>query len=491
MRTTNSKLRFAGNIILEFPMTSTFFILLIVLLYRSSNSEFKTVVVTLVGEDSALKTLALIISSILVMFWEIFYKNTLLVLRSKKKGKAKSIFVKLDKASIRFCLITISVNYFFVLSALEYEALASKILSFFGILGLHPNFADLRTTLLGISCLEVNRIGDYISCGDRGNNWTYPSILLNLRGLDINESAAPLMMFAMLITITFFLYRLSRHLAFVPFILLLSLLNLSPFLIVIERGNLDLLIFLAILIVVSILNNSSISRWALILCAFLIFMAALLKFYPLIGITPLVYLSLKKIKQFGRSTLIIIMTFGLVALLVLLPDLSRLWRNEVIDLSGSIGLGNIVALASGLGSTKTVDAVSSLLIFILMISIFHKKLWAETAFYSNLNVNTRTQLLLTSLIASAPWLTTTNYYYRLIMLWPLIYCLFRLSTQTSLDLSSITQTILFPTILSNILVFRTFAIVQNIALIPIYLIAVFFVARELVEIKSQLDLKGS
>jgi uncharacterized membrane protein (Fun14 family) len=273
------------------------------------------------------------------------------------------------------------------------------------------------------------------------------------------------------------------------FILLIFLLNLPPFLIVTERGNLDLFILVSILGVILLLNNYSTNKWTFILCAFLISMAALLKFYPLIGIAPLVYLSLRNTKQFGRSTLIIVMALGLLAFLILLPDLSRLGQNEVSDLSGSIGLGNLVALASGLDSTKTVGVVSSLLILVLIISIFQKRLWAETSFYSDLNIKMRTELLLTSLIATTPWVTTTNYYYRLILLWPLIYSLLKISGQTSLDLTAITRTILFPTLLSYILVFRTFAIVQNIALIPIYLLAVFFVARELVKIKAQLRLR--
>lgn len=480
---------FARNRVLDYPLSLTFFILLITLLFRFSRSDFKSVVVSAVGEDSVFKTIALATGTFLVIFWEIFYRKNLITFRLKKGIAEKSLFVRLDNSIVRCCAITISVNYLFLLNVLEYRELATKILSFFGILAIYPNFADLRTTLLGISCSEVNRIGDYISCGNRGNSWTYPSILLNLRELEINLNAVTLIMSTTLISITLILFILTRHMDFGHFILLVFLLNLPPFLIVIERGNLDLLIFVSILGVILLLNNYSTSKWAFILCAFLISIAALLKFYPLIGIAPLVYLSLRNIKQFGRSTIIIVMTLGLVAFLIVLPDLSRLGQYEVADLSGSIGLANLIALASGLDSTKTIDAFSSLLLLILIIFIFHKKLWAETTFYSYLNIKIRTQLLLTSLIATAPWVTTTNYYYRLILLWPLIYCLLKLAGQTSLDLTAITRTVLFPTILSCILVFRTFAIVQNICLIPIYLLAVFFVARELADFKARLKFR--
>jgi hypothetical protein len=489
LRLAQKKLRFVRNRVFEFPLSLSFFILFIILLYRSSKSDFNLVLVNVVGEDSVYKTIALATAIFSVIFWEIFYRNNLIPFSLKIGIPGKSLFVMLDNSIVRCCAITISVNYLFLLNVLEYKELATKILSLFGILALYPTFADLRTTLLGISCSEVNRIGDYISCGNRGNNWTYPSILLNLRELDINQNAVNLIMFTTLISITLILFILTRHMDFGHFILLIFLLNLPPFLIVTERGNLDLFILVSILGVILLLNNYSTNKWTFILCAFLISMAALLKFYPLIGIAPLVYLSLRNIKQFGRSTLIIVMALGLLAFLILLPDLSRLGQNEVIDLSGSIGLGNLVALASGLDSTKTVGVVSSLLILVLIISIFQKRLWAETAFYSDLNIKMRTELLLTSLIATTPWVTTTNYYYRLILLWPLIYSLLKISGQTSLDLTAITRTILFPTLLSYILVFRTFAIVQNIALIPIYLLAVFFVARELVKIKAQLRLR--
>ena len=489
MSLAQNKLRFARNRVLDFPLTLSFFILLIILLYRSSRSEFNSIVVNVVGEDSVYKTIALATAIFSVIFWEILFRNNLIPFSSKKGIIGKSLFVRLDNFIVRCCAITISVNYLFLLNVLEYRELATKILSLFGILALYPNFADLRTTLLGISCSEVNRIGDYISCGNRGNNWTYPSILLNLRGLDINQNAVTLIMFTALISITIILFILTRHMDFGHFILLIFLLNLPPFLIVTERGNLDLFILVSILGVILLLNNYSKSKWTLILCAFLLSTAALLKFYPLIGIAPLVYLSLRNIKQFGRSTLMIVMALGILAFLIVLPDLSRLGQNEVNDLSGSIGLGNLIALASGLDSTKTIDAVSSLLLLVLIISIFQKRLWLETAFYSNLNIKMRTELLLTSLIATTPWVTTTNYYYRLIRLWPLIYSLLKISSQTSLDLTAITRTILFPTLLSYILVFRTFAILQNIVLIPIYLLAVFFVARELVNTTAQLRLR--
>lgn len=486
MSLTQNRLRFVRNRVLEFPLTVSFFILLIILLYRSSKSEFNSIVVNVVGEDSVYKTIALATAIFSVIFWEILFRNNLIPCRSKKEIMGKSLFVKLDNSIIRCCAITISVNYLFLLNVLEYRELATKILSLFRIQALYPNFADLRTTLLGISCSEVNRIGDYISCGNRGNNWTYPSILLNLRGLDINQNAVTLIMLTTLMSTTIILFILTRHINFGHFILLIFLLNLPPFLIVTERGNLDLLILVSILGVILLLNNYSKSKWTLILCAFLLSTAALLKFYPLIGIAPLVYLSLRNIKQFGRSTLMIVMALGLLAFLIVMPDLSRLGQNEVHDLSGSIGLGNLIALASGLDSTNTVDKVSSLLLLVFIISIFRKRLWADTAFYSDLNIKMRTELLLTSLIATTPWVTTTNYYYRLILLWPLIYSLLKISSQTSLDLTAITRTILFPTLLSYILVFRTFAILQNIVLIPIYLLAVFFITRELVNTIAQL-----
>lgn len=489
MRLAQKKLRFVRNRVFEFPLTLSFFILFIILLYRSSRSDFNLVLVNVVGDHSVYKQIALALAIFSVIFWEIFYRHNLIPSSLKKGIAGNSLFVMLDNSIVRCCAITISVNYLFLLNVLEYRELATKILSLFGILALYPNFADLRTTLLGISCSEVNRIGDYISCGNRGNNWTYPSILLDLRGLDINQNAVSLIMFTTLITTTLILFILTRHMDFGHFILLISLLNLPPFLLVTERGNLDLLILVSILCIILLLNNYSTSKQTLILCAFFISTAALLKFYPLIGIAPLAYYSLRNIKQIGRSTLIIVIALGLLAFLIVLPDLSLLGQNEVIDLSGSIGLGNLIALASGLDSTKTVDALSSLLFLVLITSIFQKKLWAETAFYSDLNIKMRTELLLTSLIATTPWVTTTNYYYRLILLWPLIYSLLKISSQTSLDLTAITRTILFSTFLSYLLVFRTFAIVQNIALIPIYLLAVFFVAREWVKILAQLRLR--
>jgi hypothetical protein len=45
------------------------------------------------------------------------------------------------------------------------------------------------------------------------------------------------------------------------------------------------------------------------------------------------------------------------------------------------------------------------------------------------------------------------------------------------------EVILFPMLLGFILVFRTFAVVQNLALVPVYLLFFVFMLREILEIK--------
>lgn len=478
-----------GSFTFDFPFTTIFSILGIVLLYRASFSGFNHVVLLLVGEDSLFKTTALVASILSVVFWEILTYRKPYIFRLIKEKVKRSFFLKLDNGYIRFWLIAISVNYLFTLNVLEYQALATQILSSFGILAVYPILSDLRTTLLGISCPEVVNVGDYISCGDRGNNWTYPSILLSLRALSINQNTAIPIIFLTLLLLTVVLHLLLRKVSFGHFILLISLLNLPPFLLVAERGNLDIFIFTIILSVILLLKDTQTNRYILILCAALISFAGLLKFYPLIGVLPLAYLSMRKVIHFRRSTITFIVALAFVTLLLLIGDLPLLMQNEVIDLSGSTGLGNLVALAIGLDNTKLVSFAGSLFILVLIIAVFHKKLWAATAFYSELSMTMRIQLLLTSLIVTAPWIITTNYYYRLILLWPLIFCITKFSTQNSH--SSINLIVLVPTFLSYVLVFRTFAIVQNILLIPIYLLAIFFVTRELGEIHSQSKFRRS
>ena len=468
----------------RFPFTKCFLIFLTLSAIRAQTQDRNQIAFGIIGEQSTSKLIALLISAITIVAFE-YYINI-------RKGLFNQMFlskfldftdIKKENRFSRFMIILISINLLTWINLTSLQNIASNIYSFYRIGPLYPQFADLRTTLFGISCKNVNQIGDYISCGDRGNDWTYPTILLKIRTFSPDPAYANVLLPTFLILISISIFFLISHFPTVYFLPLILFFSLPPFVIAIERGNLDVIIFLFLVLILLMTRQSQISKLNLILISITLAIGSFLKFYPLIGIVCILFLVIRNVKRIGSIAPIVISAICLISLLFLSRDILFVQNYEIGDLSGSIGLKNIVALAIGLKDTTSVKYYQLLLVLVILMAIFFKTLWKSTHFYSKLGFNQRLEVLVTSSIATFPWLTTTNYYYRLILIWPVIFSICRLAIDRKSEFKAILEAILFPMLLGFILVFRTFAVVQNLVLVPVYLLFFVFMLREILEIK--------
>lgn len=137
----------------------------------------------------------------------------------------------------------------------------SKISNFYyhvlRVSNIEPTFADLRTILYGISCPDVNVLGDEITCDPRGSTtiWNYPTILLYLRnfGVGINLLLSLAIVFTLVVTIAILL--ISNSLSASGRIWLTVLVCSPPVLLCFNRMNFDLLIVSLVVLAIAIISK--------------------------------------------------------------------------------------------------------------------------------------------------------------------------------------------------------------------------------------------
>ena len=477
--------------IFNFPITFTFSLLLAIVAIRGFSRGFAEVTYILIGEKSLPKFIVFLSTLILLVVLEhshnalkVIHFFLRLILRFSKH------YLRKTHNLIALFLVFISINAIVLINLGNNSVFAKQIYSIYRINPIYPQFADLRTTLIAIQCPEVNQIGDYIVCGDRGNNWTYPTVLLMLRVFGVNEKVTNYLMLFVLLSLTSLIYYLMKQTNAVSLLYSLLLLNCPPFLIVIERGNVDLIIFTLLITILFLLNRNSMSAFALIFSAALIALASFLKFYPLFAFAPIIYISIRNIRRLGIAPAAITSFIGMLSLAVLIHDFRALSNYTVNDLSGSVGLRNIYALTFGLENSKEIPLWSFLIFSTLIFLPFTKNIWQVSTFYPQTDIYLRVQLLITSTIATIPLLLTTNYYYRLIFLFPLTYLLSKIFTSQGKEMqNNLIVYIFLPIFLAYLLVFRSFALLQNVILLPVYLLIFCFITHEFREIRHLISME--
>jgi hypothetical protein len=344
-----------------------------------------------------------------------------------------------------FILIPIFIDKYVGLNILES---LSKI---FRVSYINPIFADLNTILTGIGCLAVNEIGDKISC-DLKNDvlWNYPKVLLHLRVFNIDSKIT----FALgyFIAIIFILMlALFRDLNKIQKIFLAFLVFSPPLLLVVNRGNFDLLILSCIAMAGYALNRNL--KFCLELSYLLILFAASLKFYALFALPLLLFFNSSRRNYFY----FVISSFGF--LYFNFSDLRYLNQFIGRDMSGSFGLPVLISHLNGdTESNLNVFSFGSAIILILVsfyFNFFNKRFYKVKI--SNYNDHV---FLLLSFSFAITWLLASNYYYRLVLLIFVIPFYFHKQSTSFENYVGLTSFISF------YLSFRTFGFVMNILLIP-------------------------
>ena len=320
---------------------------------------------------------------------------------------------------------------------------------------LKPIFADLETIINGISCPEVNEIGDTIKCPNESFNiWNYPTVLLTLRSYIVPQDrfmVGMLFIIFFLLIINILLVKKIIEPSFFSLIVLLS----PPFLLVINRGNFDLLILSLVLLsgILFTRTNLSFIFSIIVLC-----LTVWLKFYPL----PIfVFLMFLVHGSFKRMFIFII---GCSALFTTMNDLKSLAPLISTDIAGAVGLPTLIARLNGGNFASFNLTLYTFLILVIVLIIMY---------FIVIDLNRRHLIykyhdpvfIIPANIFLYNWITSSNYYYRLVFIAVLSLIMLKLATTRSEIVIAVMA------VCSLFFSIQTLGLVQNLLITPI----VFFI----------------
>lgn len=182
-----------------------------------------------------------------------------------------------------------TILFSFLPAAIDLFGVSSLYFRLFGLGHPLPNFLDLRGTLAAINKVSYVGQGYQIDCEIQpciGWRWTYGSLILHLKSLYVFKESLT-WIYASIFLILFYGLIQEFHKTSSKFYLF-SLIPTGTFMLMIERMNLDILLlpliyFLAII---------SVSKYRLVfILPLVVFIAASIKYYPIILFIPLIYLA--------------------------------------------------------------------------------------------------------------------------------------------------------------------------------------------------------
>ena len=448
----NNKIKHFGNSILIIPF-------LIFFIFKNSR-KFYFSTSTTIATSSIQKLLIIILTMIIgLLFLNNFYKFVQLRCYANTRIKINAHILPLTV----FILLVFLPN---LISQFGINFFIKNIYNLFRVSLIFPPFADLQTIIFGIYCNSVNQLGDLITCDNRNSQlvaWNYPTILLKLRSTNHIFSnlnfVVPIICALLLINILY----LSKSLNIKQNLVLSLLIFSPPFLLCFNRMNFDLFIVWCLWLGVYFLNsrNNFLNYSAWILFA----IASILKFYALIAFIGIYYE--KRLKNRLFAIIVFIFSFKLIQI-----DLSHLRRVVGKDIYGSIGLPVFSSVLNGKNSAD-IDFFSlgflTLIFFVVTCILFLNK-------KRNFLVTPRKGNILIFIFGSVflfTWFTASNYYYRMLLLFPIIIEL--LNNQITEFEIKIISSALFSFYLSP----KVFGPLQNIFLLPIVIFLGFFLIHQI------------
>jgi len=357
-----------------------------------------------------------------------------------------------------FILIPIFIDKYLGLNIMES---LSKILR---ISYINPIFADLNTILTGIGCQTVNEIGDKITC-DLENNvfWNYPKVLLQFRIFNV-DSKLTFVLGYFLALIFILVLALFRDLNKIQKVILAFLAFSPPLLLVVNRGNFDLLILSSLTMAGYLMNRNL--KFHLELSYLLVLFAASLKFYAFFALPLFLFFSRSKRNYFY----FFVSTVGF--LYFNFSDLRHLNQSIGRDMSGSFGLPVLLSHLNGYAESD-LNFISFGFVIILILFIFYFNFFKQSFYKVNIGNYDDHVFLLLSFSFTITWLLASNYYYRLVLLIFVIPFYFHKESTRFENYIGLTCLISF------YLSFRTFGFIMNILLVPMIAFNFFILHRNL------------
>jgi hypothetical protein len=345
----------------------------------------------------------------------------------------------------------------------NFPQLAEFINSIFRVSYLSPPFADLRTIVIGIGCKDVHAVGDLITCDTRTTAlmvWNYPSVLLRLRFLYPELSNFMLLFFIISLFMIFLVYRLAKKQNCSQNLLLSIFLISPPFLLCINRMNFDLFILVFIWLGANLLMTNA-TKTQLPATVLFIF-SGVLKFYGFASLIFILLIQKGKLRLYGFVALVI-------GFLLVLKDLPLLKNAVGKDIYGSIGLPVLSSLLNGKNSAE-ISLLSGGFLLVTLIIIGVSVYLIKNNLVFRVSENLDLVPLITGFVFLFTWFSSSNYYYRLILTFPVLLTLIKKPT------NEFEKIIFGSTVSSFFLSPKIFGPLQNLLVLPlvIYLLSVFY-----------------
>lgn len=379
----------------------------------------------------------------------------------------------------------------FLIPFLSYLLLSEfSAFQYLGVPVMTPSFADLRLITSASDCLQNSTWSmNSVSCDPWGRPFNYPSLWVHIFSfMHIDQSQTQLLgiieIFLLVASFAYWFWRVSTFFT-IPLIVNLLFVYLvfvfsPPILLLVERGNVDILIFSGITIAAEFLR-----RKASMFSGFLLVVLGTLKIYPFAGILIPVLAVSSKLK---RSLIILSSAMGVL----LISGEIRLISDRSITSWNSISYGlNIIPLilAQKLHiilsreSTALIGIVSMICVAFIVWKLFRhgiQTIAKKVATSGDFNFSFQVFALINLL----SYLVGTSYDYRLVISMPLFMILFSLyscSSEKSFLVITLVSILYGGHLLSRL---GTLGVLLNTLSDAIILVAVTFLSLILIQLNQ-------
>ena len=352
------------------------------------------------------------------------------------------------------------VTFNFIPAFLQYFHNYSYINNYYRILQVSnkfPNFIDLRQTLGFITNEKISKIGD--------EGLIYPTIILKLRFLKhffILDYSVLLIAFISTIILTWIIFDISKNFSRLQLLILSTIVISPPFLLLVDRQNIDLLVLILLYISAKILAKNLTGT---VLGLLFIFIASVLKIYP---IFILIYVFFNNSNKHIRYLIISLFSFFLI---FVGPDLFNIYKFGVKDMAGTIGIPVLISHFKGLTSSHVAFSVT-FLIFISAQLISTYWLFKPKEALGRLSVFEKTLFFYGLIIFLSTMVISTNYLYRLVFLIFFLPIVMRFNVSPFLNISG------WFLILGSYLSPRSTGLLFNLYLFPFITVSIFIIINE-------------
>ncbi len=205
----------------------------------------------------------------------------------------QNFFSKKSKIDGRFLILAILLVYFSLIFIDNYSGTYPQLWRKFGVPAINYPFADLKEVLAGFDCVRSNKSASFNSC-----NFGYPPIWFSLSGLGLDENATLPLGFLSILIFYLSSFLLIGRLNYQEGVLYSLLLCSPPLMLLVERCNVDIIIYSGLFLALVFIKNPE--KFSFRLVGYLIILGlAFLKLFPIFGLAILIKEKRKTIILIG------------------------------------------------------------------------------------------------------------------------------------------------------------------------------------------------